>query len=232
MCPAVSYTPDHPSMSSLPIMLVQLLQDIVLFCLPDLSALSFVMAGYSYAPLILFLALSWKIFVHQKVPVVLLFLTAALCFNELFLKQVIRQTRPDGSCATSYGMPSGHSVVALSYLGLLIHKTVFHTETSHLSRVIACGQHISLWVPVPVSRIYLKYHTFEQVLVGGLVGLGLSLVFLALAARRRIRHLPVVDCYISLACLNTFPQQLLAILRPHSLSWHRVSPIPHPAQQV
>jgi len=97
------------------------------------------------------------------------------CLNDVILKHIFAQDRPDGACSISYGMPSGHSAFTASWTLLLVlewllyhNKVPFKTGRFH-GVVRTFG--IIVMPLVPISRHYLNYHTIEQILCGLLTGL-------------------------------------------------------------
>lgn len=96
------------------------------------------------------------------------------------LKRLIKEERPRRIRSKGYGMPSSHAQFLAFfsvYLTLFLlrrhspHPSDTHTPTTYTQRVI-----LSVWgfifaASVCVSRIYLSYHTVNQVLVGCCVGI-------------------------------------------------------------
>ncbi len=87
------------------------------------------------------------------------------------LKKLIKQPRPIGAPLSSYGMPSDHSqfvaFTAIYLLQVLLARQGVRKSAlilSSISMIITC-------IGVFYSRVYLRAHTIEQVLVGA--GLGL-----------------------------------------------------------
>jgi len=104
-------------------------------------------------------------------------LVCAVALNVL-LKQFVQRPRPDGFrliAETGYSFPSGHSMVAMAFYGLLAWM-VWHYERDRLVRwlcVIGFGLVIAL---IGISRIYLGVHYASDVIAGFCV----SLIWLAL----------------------------------------------------
>lgn len=113
-------------------------------------------------------------------------LTSMIVVSEHVLKKLAQQPRPDGSCLTSHGMPSSHSVLAfgfLTFVGLewvsFVGDTVTRWELTAL---------VGLLLPVPLARVHLEDHTIEQAVVGCFVGCGLAACFHLLTTPRRRRR--------------------------------------------
>ncbi|KAL6051066.1 Dolichyldiphosphatase 1 [Balamuthia mandrillaris] len=152
----------------------------LLICLPDLSLLSLLMGLYSFVPHALFILHCALILVFRKMPRLFLPLLLALLLSEGLLKNSFRQPRPHDSCANSYGMPSSHSLLAATsftyYLSVLLAKSTAAVQgLTHWGRYGWCVAHLFLWAPVPLSRVYLRYHTVSQVICGSMVGVGWGL---------------------------------------------------------
>lgn len=131
------------------------------------------MGFYSLLPYVFVAGLMVAALVRKRASPLLAPLVLMVLLNEFGLKHVIMQPRPDGSCDDSFGMPSGHSMVSIGTFVWYASKGAMHiARTGYHHRFgISLAMHGGLWLPVPYSRIYLRYHTVEQVLVGGLIGL-------------------------------------------------------------
>jgi membrane-associated phospholipid phosphatase len=91
------------------------------------------------------------------------------------LKAIIQQSRPLGTCNSSYGMPSGHSFVATSVfviLTLLVLNNVFKLKSQRLAMLKISLIPISacLLLPVPWARVQLYDHSEAQAFIGGALG--------------------------------------------------------------
>jgi len=75
----------------------------------------------------------------------------------------------DGSCSKSYGMPSGHAQNAVFFSTYVILNLVDNKETI-LVKYFGIVLFIYLAVFIMYSRVYLRCHTVQQVIVGGLIG--------------------------------------------------------------
>lgn len=99
-------------------------------------------------------------------------LVCAVALN-LLLKQLVQRPRPDGFrliAETGYSFPSGHSMVAMAFYGLLAWM-VWHYERDRFVRwfcVIGFGLVIVL---IGISRIYLGVHYASDVIAGFCVSL-------------------------------------------------------------
>ncbi|KAJ2024186.1 hypothetical protein IWW57_003834 [Coemansia sp. S610] len=115
----------------------------------------------------------------------LLLLTGQLLnegFN-LVLKQIIREERPHLHLGDGYGMPSSHA----QFMGFFVMFSAMYLEHQIATnvvqkRMVQMGAAV-LGVLVAASRVYLGYHTFQQVLAGAAVGLLAGLFWYWLIAR-------------------------------------------------
>ncbi|BFZ55200.1 hypothetical protein PYCC9005_002240 [Savitreella phatthalungensis] len=97
--------------------------------------------------------------------------------NDL-LKKAIRQPRPQTRNFDGYGMPSSHA----QFMG---YFAAYMVLTAHpLEKVPA----VVLAVAVAGSRVFLAYHSVEQVIVGVVVGVVFGVVW-ATVARRAVEPL-------------------------------------------
>ncbi len=89
------------------------------------------------------------------------------------LKYLVQRPRPDGFRLISesgYSFPSGHSMVAMAFFGLLIWM-VWRYHRRDAMRVVWCAVFGLVIVMVGVSRIYLGVHYASDVLAGFCVSL-------------------------------------------------------------
>ena len=106
------------------------------------------------------------------------------------LKACIRQQRPSATCALlgvcdTYGMPSNHaqimSFLAVHWVAAALRKPLSPAGRLWLATdaaVLAC-----LVVLVSAARVYLGYHSLEQVLAGVGCGACLALVWSEIETR-------------------------------------------------
>ena len=71
--------------------------------------------------------------------------------------------------ARSYGMPSGHSQSALFFSVYTIHE-IINSSMNQSIKIIGILLLISIGLGIMYSRIYLKCHTIQQVIIGALLG--------------------------------------------------------------
>ena len=76
----------------------------------------------------------------------------------------------------SYGMPSGHSQGSAFFLTyLLMHLR--DTNININKKIIGGSLFTFITLGVMYSRIYLKCHTIQQVILGGLFGMGFGYLY-------------------------------------------------------
>ena len=97
------------------------------------------------------------------------------------LKFIIQRPRPDGfrlASASGFSFPSGHSMVAMAFFGLLAWMVWRYEQDRRLRHLYAAGFALVI-VMIGVSRIYLGVHYASDVL-GGFC---LSMAWLAVYTR-------------------------------------------------
>lgn len=100
------------------------------------------------------------------------------------LKFIVQRPRPDGfqlAVEQGFSFPSGHSMVAMAFFGLLVWM-VWHYESDRATRIgcsIAFGLVIVL---VGMSRVYLGVHYASDVLAGFCVSLAWLAIYTRVAA--------------------------------------------------
>lgn len=81
---------------------------------------------------------------------------------------------PRGTCNSSCGMPSSHSVIALTFFVLMVTDvlgTYLLRKHKPLWFFVWMIANTLIYLPVPVSRVVLWDHTSEQVFLGSLIGI-------------------------------------------------------------
>lgn len=105
-----------------------------------------------------------------------------------FLKETIQQDRPNIvkfaiKTRKTYGMPSDHvqymSFFAIYFMLFTVTLRRYKDELfiDSVIKVIEVFAALFLTVLVGISRVYLGYHTVNQVFVGGIVGTSLALTW-------------------------------------------------------
>lgn len=94
-------------------------------------------------------------------------LIAAVALN-LILKELVHRPRPEGFrliAESGYSFPSGHSMVAMAFYGLLAWM-VWHYERDRFVRYLCVSGFCLVIVLIGLSRIYLGVHYASDVLAG------------------------------------------------------------------
>jgi dolichyldiphosphatase len=109
-----------------------------------------------------------------------LLLNEAINFS---LKRVIREPRPSDLLGDgTFGMPSSHSQLAWYFVTFaIIHVYIYNAplKLAGLENLLIPGLTIMAG-GISYSRVYLHYHTLEQVIVGALVGVFVGWIWFSL----------------------------------------------------
>lgn len=100
------------------------------------------------------------------------------------LKFAIQRPRPDGfqlAIEQGFSFPSGHSMVAMAFFGLLVWM-VWRYEADRATRIGCAVAFSAVIVLVGVSRIYLGVHYASDVLAGFCVSLAWLAIYTRVAA--------------------------------------------------
>lgn len=100
------------------------------------------------------------------------------------LKFAIQRPRPDGfqlAVEQGFSFPSGHSMVAMAFFGLLVWM-VWRYEADRATRIGCAIAFSAVIVLVGVSRIYLGVHYASDVLAGFCVSLAWLAIYTRVAA--------------------------------------------------
>ena len=92
--------------------------------------------------------------------------------NELFCLNCGKSNHLCNVCAepsNSYGMPSGHSQSAVFFSTYVIMNLI-DSNVIMYEKILGVNVFIFLALGVMYSRVYLRCHTTQQVIVGGLIG--------------------------------------------------------------
>merc|ERR1719272_1649704 len=107
----------------------------------------------------------------SREAITLLFFPCVLAVVMVVLKTIIAQKRPEGSCLTSCGMPSGHSMSSIGLLTFLVCELVTRSSMDGVPREQLLVVLAIIFLPVPWSRVQLHDHSVAQVIAGSMVGL-------------------------------------------------------------
>ncbi|KAJ5080233.1 hypothetical protein M0811_03717 [Anaeramoeba ignava] len=153
----------------------------VKICAPDYSFTSYLMLLYSFEIYYIYGIGFILLFVRKAITnfyFMILALSISL-WNDVILKNIIRQERPEGACSNSFGMPSGHSVSSLCFFTWFTLEILFGSRKNYSKKMklFIISLIGILLLPVPYSRVYLGYHSKEQVIVGSITGIFYAICF-------------------------------------------------------
>ncbi|KAL3232512.1 Dolichyldiphosphatase [Nakaseomyces bracarensis] len=172
--------------------------------------LSFLSAYFSLLPiLILTFYLSWFIITRELEACII---ALGQLSNEIMnniVKNIVKQDRPywvgdsfqENSIRSGYGMPSAHSqfmgfTLAYFTLSLIVVPLNTNRIRSKFESIALVAVLSLLSASVTFSRVYLHYHSVEQVLVGFTLGMFNGSAYLL--AVRIVRNLGIWDWMINL----------------------------------
>eukprot|EP01101_Sappina_pedata_P002729 TRINITY_DN12943_c0_g1_i1.p1 TRINITY_DN12943_c0_g1~~TRINITY_DN12943_c0_g1_i1.p1 ORF type:complete len:239 (+),score=54.05 TRINITY_DN12943_c0_g1_i1:63-719(+) len=166
----------------------------IMACLPDDSFTSLALAPFSWFPYLLLGYYTLVFVVGRKLRILYLCGLIGIIgvLNEGILKNLIRQPRPELTCACGFGMPSGHAAISAGFF-VWVFLDTFVTYFIKVSLVNGNGigslqfsfknmkafsqvfslstvVPLLLYIPTIISRVHLNYHTWQQVAVGSIVG--------------------------------------------------------------
>ena len=105
------------------------------------------------------------------------------------LKAIVQRPRPDVALrlvhAGGYSFPSGHSMAAMAFFGLLIWL-VWRTVEDKRIRVLICSALAVLIALIGFSRIYLAVHYFTDVIAGFAISFIWLVLYTKFAAPKRL----------------------------------------------
>ncbi|KAI8867982.1 PAP2-domain-containing protein, partial [Ramicandelaber brevisporus] len=129
----------------------------------------------------IFLVVAYLTLIIARRELIVCFMFTGQILNEVvnaILKRNIRQARPTTYLGEGYGMPSSHSQFmgyAAAFAWLAIWRRF--KGTAPVWKVWYSVVVTAVSVAVLYSRVYLKYHTVEQVIVGGTLGVAAGAVW-------------------------------------------------------
>eukprot|EP01103_Thecamoeba_quadrilineata_P014192 TRINITY_DN4160_c0_g1_i1.p1 TRINITY_DN4160_c0_g1~~TRINITY_DN4160_c0_g1_i1.p1 ORF type:complete len:233 (-),score=15.29 TRINITY_DN4160_c0_g1_i1:144-842(-) len=160
------------------------------FCLPkNYGVPHILLAFYAWVPYVILFGFGIHFLLRRtSLSFFLCGLMAGIgVLNEGILKQLIKQPRPIETCACGYGMPSGHAAVTTGlfvwialelWLNNWTTKSILGGESStKLSRMLLLAAFL---LPTSYSRVFFYYHTWQQVVVGSLVGVVCATIYFVL----------------------------------------------------
>ena len=108
------------------------------------------------------------------------------------LKFLIQRPRPEGfalAAETGFSFPSGHSMAAMAFFGLLVW-IVWHYKRDRAMRWMCAGAFSLIIVLIGLSRIYLGVHYASDVIGGFCVSLAWLALYTHLVAPLFLGEIP------------------------------------------
>jgi len=149
------------------------------------TGLDYVASFYACIPLMLAigfpLVFLWTRGTREILAVIYFWLLTLL---EYVLKPIFGMPRPPGSCLTSCGMPSGHTLVSVGFFLWLVLEVARSRALSMPVKSLWLFVGGILLVPVGWSRTVTHDHTWAQVIVGGVIAMVAALGWFGLLSLR------------------------------------------------
>lgn len=161
----------------------------------ELKVHKIVAVVYSVVPWVLVVAVIAMLCIRRTVVLLMTVHLGLLVVivNEKVFKPMLQLPRPVGSCLASQGMPSSHSALSAAMITWATLEISHRVSLVRLLGNACCGTHTlesivlttvyTLLAPVPASRVAVRDHSLEQVLVGALVGGLVAALYFALLKR-------------------------------------------------
>lgn len=154
--------------------------------------ISYISALLALIPLCINVSYLTLIYFRREIELLLIFIGQELCrLLNLALKHLIQQPRPN-PIFSGYGMPSNHAQFVSFFSGYFIIWSFYRARNllciPRTRNVIILSL---LVVSVSLSRVYLQYHTFLQIVVGFFVGIVFSIVWFFFISL--LRHLGFIS---------------------------------------
>ncbi len=146
-----------------------------------LSTLALVVTNsgtFPFSAILLISVVALLFLIRRRVDALIVALTVAPMVSGFFLKMVVDRARPDfflvGPLPDSMSFPSGHSVYAVLFGGILLVLVGDLVESPRIRRTLQVGLGL-LILGVGMSRVYLGVHWPSDVIGGYLFG-GMALM--------------------------------------------------------
>ncbi len=137
----------------------------------NLTTIFSVITQFGGGVVLIILTLILGFIYKKKFPLIASTLAFSFLLNELF-KNVIRKARPEYALSLEHGFsfPSGHSMVSMSFYGILIYL-IFQSKQKMVYKIVESSILILLVLSIGFSRLYLRVHYFSDVLYGLVLGM-------------------------------------------------------------
>lgn len=131
----------------------------------------YVAAFYSFMPMTMVFGIMLFGLWTRGLREVIAFIFQFVCLVVMFiLKMIMQQLRPQGSCSTSCGMPSGHTLVSVGTFVWIFMEVHYAQLMDQRQKNIILAVAGVLLIPVGWSRVVFHDHSWAQVLVGAVIG--------------------------------------------------------------
>eukprot|EP00933_Yihiella_yeosuensis_P028885 TRINITY_DN22661_c1_g4_i1.p1 TRINITY_DN22661_c1_g4~~TRINITY_DN22661_c1_g4_i1.p1 ORF type:complete len:265 (-),score=45.94 TRINITY_DN22661_c1_g4_i1:169-963(-) len=169
---------------------------------PDLA--QYAAMFYSFSPVImLFLPLVCFLVTRGVRELICMAYVGYAALVTLPLKAIVQQARPIGSCLTSCGMPSGHSMLGLGFFTWFAMEVFSKNQKSTQQKALLLAAAGVLLLPIPWSRVALHDHSLQQVIVGSCVGLIMTIPwYYALQSRVTLWGMKLVKAHVPILNFN------------------------------
>ena len=150
--------------------------------------LGFCMAWLSIAPIFYVISLATLIVFRRDLTTIFYFIGLLLTeASNYILKNLIKHPRPlqvkNRGSFSKYGMPSDHAMCMFYFSTFFSLLIIFRYYVNNNSIVQILFKNLLVVISfvgaflVAYSRVYLEYHTYEQVVVGSLLGILIGAVW-------------------------------------------------------
>jgi len=129
------------------------------------------LGNFSYIALIAGLIIVWSLIKKNTIKYYLLLTLFLTVVINQGLKFIIGRERPDLIQmieASGYSYPSGHTMISISFFGLLIYL-IYKSKLNSFVKWLVNGLLTIIMISVPISRIYLGVHFFTDIITGTLL---------------------------------------------------------------
>lgn len=137
------------------------------------------------------------IYCRREVELILMYIGQIICyFLNIHLKQKIQQPRPN-PVLKGYGMPSNHAQFVSYFVAYSILWLFFRAKYLQKAYCIRITVFLFIFaIIVCSSRVYFKYHTIWQVIVGFFIGSAFSISWFFFISI--IRYLKIINWVLHL----------------------------------
>lgn len=148
-----------------------------------------VITWFGSATCLIVITIVLLLLLKNKKVVISIFLNLVIVtiFNQI-LKFILQRPRPDEYRIideSGYSFPSGHSMISMSFYGLLIYL-IYKYINNKFIKIIAISILFLLILLIGISRVYLGVHYTSDVLAGFLIAISYLIVFISMFNKTKI----------------------------------------------